>query len=882
MAKKKSKKKGRKGTGGRVTPKGTRPPGSGHLRGLDPLDPLNPLDSPPGLSLGSGPWDPFGPEGGWDPFDPPDEAASALDGAEFDLAAALADAADADEPLELLSVASLMLNTMDPRTIDPFSRRGAEPEGPTLADVVQSLGETERPEVDALLAVFAELTSDRLLARRIDKLLEPRRPRHPAWLGQLAAAEVHTVVEQSHVLGDGDDIFVGLRLGDHDLTAIVYIDHNLGTVVKDAFVIPEHPRRLIALMREQIDEDDHFTWRDLGPADARARIEEAIRVGAITVPPFESDTWPVCRPLVEWTARLLPEGGHGYERPDWPDARRAELTERFFASEEGAPVDDEDHRGLFETLLWFGADYGPGDPLRWSGSTVEILLADWLPRKVVADAAYLSKAPDLLRAFIRFCHRERAIAADLTEDTLAAVDHFEPEYQQTIRSVRPQGPAALVARLFEHGPRNFDDPTLDALVADLAGGRRGRLEAAVGGAEVLAALTDEPLPDEAFDWSTIEPDISERVGEVIEFGDAFADAHFDAEFRTATRRLLARIAGAAPEVFRRKGAASSAAAAVAWLVARDNELLYPSPGAMTAQDLVAAFGRSGSVSTRAGTMVRNAGLGTDASRFHCPPDLLVSARRRAIIDQRDGIDRQLALGGGPGAGQGVGAGLGLAGRGPAGAERPTRRRAPADRRPARSTVHRLKVTLSGVRPPIWRRLEVPSDATLADLHQILQLAFGWFDEHLHAFEVGAERFAPGPDSEFGGFGGPQFGFGLDVEEADEATVTLSELVAAGDRFTYTYDFGDDWDHRIEVEAVEDRQAGAQYPACTAGRRSGPPEDVGGAWGYAEFLDAMADPNHPEHDQYVEWQGPTWDADAFDRADLDEALHQLQRFSSGGR
>ena len=881
MAKKKAKKKGRKHAGGRVTPKGTRPPGSGHLRGLDPLDPLDPLDTPLSRSLGSGPSDPFGPEGGWDPFDPPFEAFG-TDDAEFDLPAVLASAVDADDPLELLSVASLMLNAMDPRSIDPFSRRRSEPEGPTLGDLVQILSETERPEVDALLAVFAELTADRLLARRIGQLLEPRRPTRPAWLSQLGSAEVHTVVEQSHVLGDGDDIFVGLRLGRHDLTALFYIDHNLGTVVKDAFVIPEHPRRLIALMREQIDEDDHFTWRDLDPADARARIEEAIRVGSITVPPFESDTWPDCRPLVEWAVRLLPEGGSDYQRPDWPDARRGELTERFFASEEGAPLDDEDHRALFETLLWFGADYGPGDPMRWSGSAVEILLADWLPRKVVADAEYLSKAPDLLRAFIRFCHRERAIAADLTADTVAAVDHFEPEYQQSIRSVRPQGPAALLARLFEHGGTNVDDAGWSGLAAGFAGARRSALETQVGGAEVLAATTDEGLPDEAFDWSGIEPDIGERVSEVLDFGDAFADAHFDAEFRTATRRLLARIAGAAPEVFRRKGAASSAAAAVAWLVARDNELLYPSPGAMTAQDLVAAFGRSGSVSTRAGTMLRNAGLGTEASRFHCPPDLLVSARRRHIIDQRDDIDRQLALGGGPVAGSGVGAGLGLAERGPAGVEEPRRPRAPADRPLAHSTVHRLKVTLSGVRPPIWRRLLVPSDATLADLHQILQLAFGWFDEHLHAFEVGAESFAPGPDSGFGDFGGPELGFGLDVEDTDEATVTLSELVGAGDRFAYTYDFGDDWDHRIEVEAVEDRQAGGQYPACTAGRRSGPPEDVGGAWGYAEFLDAMADPAHPEHDHYVEWQGPTWDADAFDRADLDEALHQLGLFSPGGR
>jgi hypothetical protein len=132
-------------------------------------------------------------------------------------------------------------------------------------------------------------------------------------------------------------------------------------------------------------------------------------------------------------------------RPEWSAAAKRELADRFLASDFGSAMDDEDHRGLLGNLLWFGTDYGPGDPLRWSPVAVEILMIDWIPRKIIAPAELLAKAPDLLRAFIRFGHAERGIRADLTSATLAAVDKYEPDYQRIIRSDRPQGPAALLA-----------------------------------------------------------------------------------------------------------------------------------------------------------------------------------------------------------------------------------------------------------------------------------------------------------------------------------------------------------------------------------------------------------------------------------------------------
>ena len=102
----------------------------------------------------------------------------------------------------------------------------------------------------------------------------------------------------------------------------------------------------------------------------------------------------------------------------------------------GRRFDREDERSLLESVLWFGTGYATGDPLRWSPVTVEMLLADWFPRKVIAEPSYLAKLPDLLRAYIRYCHDRNGIRADLTAETLAAVDHYEPEYLQLIDSDR--------------------------------------------------------------------------------------------------------------------------------------------------------------------------------------------------------------------------------------------------------------------------------------------------------------------------------------------------------------------------------------------------------------------------------------------------------------
>jgi hypothetical protein len=539
-----------------------------------------------------------------------------------------------DQPLLLLSLVSSLLSALEPRRASPFEL-APEPDLPSRDELVRIFLDVPVLETSALLAVIAELSEDDITRRRIRREIVERAHALPGWLTDLGQTTVQRVVEMVHVLGDGDNIMIGLSLpDDHALSIVVYIDHNMGTLVKDAFVVPEPLDELIEQMRIATGGSPDTTWADLAPADARVRIRDAIERGAITFPPCETDSWPACRPLVEWAIGMLPPGGKGYRRPSWTAERLRELTDRFFASSYGAGLDDADHRSLIESVLWFGTDYGPGDPLRWSPVAVEILLVDWIPRKIVADMAYLAKAPELLRAFIRFCHDERKIRTPLTDETLAAVDEYEPEYQQIIAAPRPQGPAALLAAmgaLHPDGPWDAEGelPGISEIMLD-------SLRRAVGGEDALAALDDTPLPDEPFDWQAIPADIHQRVDEVLSLLDRCCDERLDGEYRTACRRVLARAAAQDPDIFRRRGRTETAAGAICWIVGKANDLFGP---AMQVKDLMGFFGiGQGSVSQRSEAFLRAIGV-DPADRYGNmdlgSPDYLTSTRRTEIITLRD-------------------------------------------------------------------------------------------------------------------------------------------------------------------------------------------------------------------------------------------------------
>jgi len=176
------------------------------------------------------------------------------------------------------------------------------------------------------------------------------------------------------------------------------------------------------------------------------------------------------------------------------------------------------------------------------------------------------------------------------------------------------------------------------------------------------------------------------------------------------------------------------------------------------------------------------------------------------------------------------------------------------------TVYQLKITLKDIRPPIWRRVQVLSSTTLQQLHLIVQEVMGWDNYHMHFFSIAGIDY---------GQSQPEF----NVRSTD--TVKLSQVVKGEkSKFSYTYDFGDSWEHEILVEKELPSSPNTNYPVCITGKRACPPEDCGGSWGYAELLEIISDPSHPEYEERMQWVGESFNPDTFD---INEVNQRLQEF-----
>jgi len=180
-------------------------------------------------------------------------------------------------------------------------------------------------------------------------------------------------------------------------------------------------------------------------------------------------------------------------------------------------------------------------------------------------------------------------------------------------------------------------------------------------------------------------------------------------------------------------------------------------------------------------------------------------------------------------------------------------------------IYELKITILDTKPPIWRRVAVPGDVTLAKLHKIIQIVIGWTDSHLHEFRRGGRTYAiPDPGYDTANF-------------IDERRIKLNEIVAKpGNKINYCYDFGDDWQHQIYLERTIAPLPNTKYPLCLAGKRACPPEDCGGPFGYGNFLEAIADPEHEEHELMIDWIGDEFDPDDFDISEVNDELRRKFR------
>ncbi len=183
-------------------------------------------------------------------------------------------------------------------------------------------------------------------------------------------------------------------------------------------------------------------------------------------------------------------------------------------------------------------------------------------------------------------------------------------------------------------------------------------------------------------------------------------------------------------------------------------------------------------------------------------------------------------------------------------------------------VYQFRITLKTIRPPIWRRLLVRNDISLARFHETLQIAMGWKDCHLHQFSIDGQLYSPQNDPDFGL---PM----LDEDEGeDEAEFALTEFnFGEKDKFHYDYDFGDGWEHEIAVEKTLPVDPKQDYPVCIKGSRACPPEDCGGPWAYGDFLDVVQNTGHPEHKEMLDWVGGKFDSEDFDVDSVNKQLHQ---------
>ncbi len=182
--------------------------------------------------------------------------------------------------------------------------------------------------------------------------------------------------------------------------------------------------------------------------------------------------------------------------------------------------------------------------------------------------------------------------------------------------------------------------------------------------------------------------------------------------------------------------------------------------------------------------------------------------------------------------------------------------------PPKANVLQLRVSLTDFEPVVWRRVLVPETIALPKLHRVIQQLMLWWNYHMHTFEIGDEEF-----------GQPELDEDDDFNWRNERGVKIAQVIPVGSALKYSYDFGDNWELLIEVEAAFAVQFALKHPVCIDGAFAAPPEDVGGTGGFRQFLDALADPSDEEHENYVEWSGGNYD---FSRCDLAEINARLQQ------
>lgn len=492
--------------------------------------------------------------------------------------------------------------------------------------LLEAMCEIDIAETTALLHVASAFAGDDLSRHRLLRVLATRRQPMPGYVTGLREARVTSAYFMGDDLGDGDNVILGIAFPDGTrMTAIVYIDHNMGTIVKDGFFIGERVElvreRYLELIEEQGDTTSDLPPMELG--EARGRIEEALDNLDMFHPDWEQDGWPLARPLLELLLETMPEPDEvsGAAAPEVAD-----VVSAFWLSPEGAELErTTDELDAVDELFDFAADHCR-DPLRWSPVVVEVCLRELTFDPTVSDSA-AEQIPRALPSVIRFAHRTRGIPPERTTETLAAVVEWAP----VLEAGRAMGITAAI--------RESEELYAAALAGDLGPLMRHRLLEVLGSEDAVVALDDTPHPDEELDLSNVPADLHERVTAISGHLDRLCAGGLppvDTEFRTVCRRFLTGVAARGPEVLRRRAKDVNTASTIAWFLAKENNLIGPPPDRLRAYTLVEVIGAPSSqdrawalrdaYTQDEGSYLRPAALG---------PGLLVSRRRRELMLERD-------------------------------------------------------------------------------------------------------------------------------------------------------------------------------------------------------------------------------------------------------
>ncbi|MCP3913281.1 MAG: plasmid pRiA4b ORF-3 family protein [Actinomycetia bacterium] len=745
----------RKGRGGRVTPKGTRPLNWGSPTAVTPL-------LPPGL----------------------DEL---LPRFEDDLAVFRDSEASA-------FVSMFRTGLEQPSPFDPPDPDDIPPTFHEVLTVLGDLGPFAAPRVVdtvAAFAVYGEVATDQ--ARRVLGTFNRKPSAAATCFGE---ATITSTLVAEDIFGESEQYIFELAYPDRSVGALaVMIDRLMGGIVKDTIAMPD-----ATTFTDLVDEVDDVFSQPCDPGRAAAAIDEAYSLNDMTIGIDEiiEDEARANRPMVERVLAPITRQPIDFEPLDHDERRRIVADFGEWANHNHPTVDDE-VLGWTSLAVDFAADYGVGDPLKWAPNSVAAFL-EWSTRKVMASPDELATIPDMLELFVRWTHEQLGWGPELLDRCLSAVADVRPVFEETIADPTPRsvGQEALADLL---GDIDLNDPTaVSAALALLDPGTGAGTIEPVGGSH------PEPL-----ELSTLGP-AAERASTIADVASASSRAIFDDEFVTLVRRLITDVAHADPTLFAR-GRPDIWAGGVVYAVAQLNGIIGGwNPLAMYADELTAKLaGAPGTITQKAAKIrgVLGEELWSSNPRYQ---------HSRTLF------------------------GFGAPGAGPVDDYQAPPPVIAYDRLPAGSAF-RIRCELAHL--PVWRTVRIPASATLYDLHFLIQRIFDWDDYHLHRFTVAGVGYTRSPDPDWALPG---------EEDRDDITIRLDELLRPGAVIGYVYDFGDNWEMLIKVEEQLDPDSGPHPLDLIDGAGDAPPEDCGGSWGYRNLIEALSDPNHPEHDDLRAWAG----------------------------